>query len=322
MPQAALAFPPAYTLVGVYRLTHDPNIWRPHWRAVSKSASQALLLAVLWLVLTMPFQLYIASPFIGRVGSAVGARHAYDMAARVAQAVHIPMFTYATLTKVLVVLNQINSLMELRMGKQLRVFRQTAYADTVASRGKAAEWWVPYTEEWEQPPDTAPSAQPRTLPGRITGAVRGRCIRFAVRKVSMIFFSSIPLFGMVCYASAAAVSYTSSLLQPMYKAKRMSTHQIALWDEEHRTEYFFFGLSALLLEHIPVLGLVFSVSNRIGAAMWAHDLEKRQHRFRRGELDRVAQSQHFPADGAPGAYRHATRADVPARKSVAAEPAV
>ena len=45
-----------------------------------------------------------------------------------------------------------------------------------------------------------------------------------------------------------------------------------------------FGFAASLLESIPIIGLGFSVSNRIGAAMWAFDLEKRQHRFANGEL--------------------------------------
>ena len=48
--------------------------------------------------------------------------------------------------------------------------------------------------------------------------------------------------------------------------------------------YLAFGFVAALLESLPVLGLAFSISNRIGAAMWAHDLEKRQHLFVSGEL--------------------------------------
>lgn len=32
------------------------------------------------------------------------------------------------------------------------------------------------------------------------------------------------------------------------------------------------------------MGLVFSITNRIGAAAWAHDLEKRQHLFSSGQL--------------------------------------
>ena len=33
-----------------------------------------------------------------------------------------------------------------------------------------------------------------------------------------------------------------------------------------------FGFVASLMERIPLVGLVFSISNRIGAAMWAHDV--------------------------------------------------
>ena len=59
-----------------------------------------------------------------------------------------------------------------------------------------------------------------------------------------------------------------------------------------------FGFAAALLETLPFIGLLFSISNQIGAAMWAHgmltcciyenlsisantdlDLEKRQHWF-------------------------------------------
>ena len=57
-----------------------------------------------------------------------------------------------------------------------------------------------------------------------------------------------------------------------------------------------FGFTAALLETLPFIGLIFSISNQVGAAMWAHgmlmycmstnltiyananlDLEKRQH---------------------------------------------
>ena len=33
-----------------------------------------------------------------------------------------------------------------------------------------------------------------------------------------------------------------------------------------------FGFVASLMERIPLVGIVFSISNRIGAAMWAHDV--------------------------------------------------
>jgi len=31
-----------------------------------------------------------------------------------------------------------------------------------------------------------------------------------------------------------------------------------------------FGFAAALLEGLPIIGLIFTISNRIGAAMWAH----------------------------------------------------
>jgi hypothetical protein len=57
----------------------------------------------------------------------------------------------------------------------------------------------------------------------------------------------------------------------------MTSHQEAVFVEERKWDYRMFGFVAALLEGLPIVGLVFTVSNRIGAAMWAHDLEKRQH---------------------------------------------
>lgn len=49
----------------------------------------------------------------------------------------------------------------------------------------------------------------------------------------------------------------------------MTHEQISVFMEERKWDYRAFGFAAALLERIPLLGLVFSVSNRIGAAMWA-----------------------------------------------------
>ncbi|KAF7791986.1 hypothetical protein EIP86_003013 [Pleurotus ostreatoroseus] len=57
----------------------------------------------------------------------------------------------------------------------------------------------------------------------------------------------------------------------------MSKEQVAIFIEERKWDYRAFGFTAALLEGLPIIGLVFTISNRIGAAMWAHDLEKRQH---------------------------------------------
>lgn len=60
----------------------------------------------------------------------------------------------------------------------------------------------------------------------------------------------------------------------------MTPFQVELWITERQSHYRSFGFAAALMERIPLIGLVFSISNRIGAAMWAHDLEKRQQLIR------------------------------------------
>lgn len=50
----------------------------------------------------------------------------------------------------------------------------------------------------------------------------------------------------------------------------MTPQQIAVFMEERKYYYRAFGFAAALVESLPIIGLLFSVSNRIGAAMWAH----------------------------------------------------
>lgn len=64
----------------------------------------------------------------------------------------------------------------------------------------------------------------------------------------------------------------------------MSPLEEELFIVERLREFRMFGFTAALLERLPLIGIVFSISNRIGAAMWAHDMEKRQHAFRDGKM--------------------------------------
>jgi hypothetical protein len=78
------------------------------------------------------------------------------------------------------------------------------------------------------------------------------------------------------------------LLEPDYQyfeAKKMDQYQVAVFMEERKWHYrgmkyitcliiliifVAFGFVAALLEGLPIIGLVFSISNPVGAAMWAH----------------------------------------------------
>lgn len=48
----------------------------------------------------------------------------------------------------------------------------------------------------------------------------------------------------------------------------MSNDEIWRWVEERKWAYRAFGFATSLLESVPIIGLFFSISNRIGAAMW------------------------------------------------------
>lgn len=72
----------------------------------------------------------------------------------------------------------------------------------------------------------------------------------------------------------------------------MTKDQVAVFIEERKWDYrgmhahifttllfstqsfcaIVFGFTAALAERIPIIGLIFAVSNRIGAAMWAHGM--------------------------------------------------
>lgn len=52
----------------------------------------------------------------------------------------------------------------------------------------------------------------------------------------------------------------------------MSPGEVELWMVERQKNYRMFGFAAAVLERVPLFGLVFSISNRIGAAMYAHDV--------------------------------------------------
>lgn len=64
----------------------------------------------------------------------------------------------------------------------------------------------------------------------------------------------------------------------------MTPLQEELFIVERLKEFRMFGFTAALVERLPLIGIVFSISNRIGAAMWAHDMEKQQRAFRDGLL--------------------------------------
>jgi hypothetical protein len=47
---------------------------------------------------------------------------------------------------------QVTTVITFFLSRNIRIARQRAWDQTVASRGKGADFWQPYVEEWEVPP--------------------------------------------------------------------------------------------------------------------------------------------------------------------------
>ncbi|KZT51599.1 hypothetical protein CALCODRAFT_503312 [Calocera cornea HHB12733] len=178
---------------------------------------------------------------------------------------HISPVTWATL---LVLSTQSDLILWFFLRKNLRIARARAYDLTLLSRNKPAEFWGTYVEEWQEPP---------ALPER-EGGLRLRFIDLASSRVGAIVLRQAivfplialsPLLSLLVSAALRALSTAKTLHTPYFTQKHMSPAQVAVFMQERTWDYRSFGFVAALFERIPFVGILLSVSNRVGAAMWA-----------------------------------------------------
>jgi hypothetical protein len=55
----------------------------------------------------------------------------------------------------LIVSSQVTYILRFFLSRNIRIARDRAWAQTVASRGKGPEFWQPYVEEWQNPPSVS-----------------------------------------------------------------------------------------------------------------------------------------------------------------------
>jgi uncharacterized protein involved in cysteine biosynthesis len=92
-------------------------------------------------------------------------------------------------------------------------------------------------------------------------------IRIFVLKVVLLPLDFIPFLGLFVSAAIRSLTMARQLHTLMFAQKKMTLLQIELWVTERSFEYRSFGMAAALLESIPIFGMAFSISNRVGAAM-------------------------------------------------------
>ncbi|KAI0962620.1 hypothetical protein AcW1_001398 [Taiwanofungus camphoratus] len=258
---ARLHFPPSYVAVGVYRLLTDKTLYSPAWKKCEHGLLRGATVGVVWAATTFKVQRYFIEIFLMNSPRVTGLSNETILGFRVP----FDLPTYATL---FFLSTQVSAVVTYFISHGLRVARARAYAQTIESRGKPSDFWRPYVEEWDMPP---------RVTGRGLGSFASESFGKMAVKLILLPFDYVPFVGILISAWFRALGTARYLHKPYFKAKGMTSGQIAVFVEERKWDYRAFGFAAALLERIPLVGLIFSVSNQIGAAMWAHDLEKRQH---------------------------------------------
>ncbi|KAG8923327.1 hypothetical protein FRC01_012888 [Tulasnella sp. 417] len=269
MTQELLKFTPAYCIVGIYRLITDGNVRRPVWDKCKHGVVRGAAVAGVWTFFTYGIQHAFVKYWL------LKTPRFSTMTEYTLYGYTIPLATYATF---IFMSSQITGIIKFFLSKNLVIAKTRAWDQVVASRGKGPDFWGPYVEEWERPPKV-----------QIGGFewekwVGGWIGRYIIRNAIVVPLNLfVPFAGIPISAAVRSISTARYLHSPYFLTKKMTPLEIATYMEERKVAYYLFGFTAALLEMIPIAGLVFSISNRVGASMWAFDLEKRQHMFARGE---------------------------------------
>jgi len=261
-----LQFPPSYVVVGVYRLFTDKLLYAPAWKKCQHGAQRGAVVGLLWAFFTFSIQKKFIEIFLANSPRVTGLSNDTMFGYKVPFNVH----SYAA---ILLVGNQITYILRFFLSRNIRIARERAWEQTVASRGKGPNFWTPYVEEWAHPPRVVTD----TWSGRMRRQWLGYMVMFIMKRTLLLPFNFYPGVGIILAAWFKGLGTAYNLHRQYFAVKHMSDQEIAVFMEERKWDYRTFGFTAALLEGLPIIGLVFTISNRIGAAMWAHDLEKRQH---------------------------------------------
>lgn len=85
----------------------------------------------------------------------------------------------------------------------------------------------------------------------------------------------IPVVGTVIFVILQGKKFGPDAHARYFQLKKMNNRQREQFVEERRAAYTSFGVGAVLLEMIPVVGILFAFTNTVGAALWAADLEQK-----------------------------------------------
>ncbi|KAF1809986.1 hypothetical protein P152DRAFT_422072 [Eremomyces bilateralis CBS 781.70] len=86
----------------------------------------------------------------------------------------------------------------------------------------------------------------------------------------------IPIVGTVVFIVMQARKLGPTHHARYFQLKGWNARQREKWIDEHIPQYTAFGVPAVLLELLPFIGIFFSFTNAVGAALWVAELEGRE----------------------------------------------
>ncbi|KAL0261883.1 hypothetical protein SLS55_003316 [Diplodia seriata] len=95
-----------------------------------------------------------------------------------------------------------------------------------------------------------------------------------IRYIIYLPLNLIPVVGTVMFIILRGRKAGPAAHARYFQLKGMKSHQKEDFIEQRKAAYTSFGVPAVLLELIPVVGLFFSFTNTVGAALWAADMEQ------------------------------------------------
>ncbi|KAK9478313.1 hypothetical protein V1514DRAFT_81039 [Lipomyces japonicus] len=99
-----------------------------------------------------------------------------------------------------------------------------------------------------------------------------------VKKIILFLIGFIPIIGPIVKTLVNSVGHAKKLQARYFLLKGFSQREIRFFVRKRQGAYLTFGAFAGLLESIPIIGLLFSYTNTIGAALWATKLENKMRK--------------------------------------------
>ncbi|KAF2022078.1 hypothetical protein BU24DRAFT_339682 [Aaosphaeria arxii CBS 175.79] len=122
-----------------------------------------------------------------------------------------------------------------------------------------------------------PGSDPVAKLGKI---LRKPFARFTPKAIIRYFLylplNFIPVIGTILFVILQGRKFGPTAHQRYFQLKQMNKREKEQFVEQRKGAYTSFGVPAVLLELVPIVGIFFSFTNTVGAALWAADLEQKQ----------------------------------------------